>query len=160
MPSAYLETTVPSYYVARPSVNLLQASRQASTRLWWDSGCSGLDLFISLQVLDEAQAGDAELAKLRLALIHGLPRLPLTEEAGVLAETLIGSGLIPKKAAADAIHIATAAAHSMDYLITWNFRHIANPFTRDRLRKLVHVAGYHLPILCSPEELLHADESD
>jgi hypothetical protein len=55
MPSAYIETTVPSYYVARPSLNLLQASRQTSTCLWWDSGCSGFDIFTSLEAIEEAQ---------------------------------------------------------------------------------------------------------
>ncbi len=62
MPRAYIETTVPSYYVARTSLNLLQASRQANTRLWWDSGCSGFDLFTSLEALDEACEGDPEMA--------------------------------------------------------------------------------------------------
>jgi hypothetical protein len=74
MSSAYIETTVPSYYVARTSLNLLQASRQASTRVWWDSGCSGFDLFTSLEVLDEAREGDSEMAAMRLALL-GIRRL-------------------------------------------------------------------------------------
>lgn len=66
MPSAYIETTIPSYYVARTSLNLLQASRQASTRMWWDGGCSGLNLFTSLEVIDEAGEGEEEMARLRL----------------------------------------------------------------------------------------------
>jgi predicted nucleic acid-binding protein len=160
MPSAYIETTVPSYYVARTSLNLLQASRQASTRVWWDSGCSGLDLFTSLEALDEAGEGDVEMAALRLSLLKKATRLEITDNAGFLAEKLVSGGLIPAKAASDAIHIAVASAHKMDYLVTWNFKHIANPFMRDRLRKMVSDEGYHLPVLCSPDELLEYDEDN
>jgi hypothetical protein len=158
MSSAYIETTVPSYYVARTSLNLLQASRQASTRVWWDSGCSGFDLFTSLEVLDEAREGDSEMAAMRLALLHKATRLEITDDVGLLAEKLVSGGLIPAKAASDAIHIAVASVHEMDYLVTWNFKHIANPFVRDRLRKMVQDAGFHLPVLCSPDELLDYNE--
>lgn len=116
MPSAYIETTIPSYYVARSSLNLLQASRQASTRLWWDSGCSGLDIFTSLEAIDEAGEGDEEMAQMRLKLLEKVTLLEITDEIGILAVKLVSSGLIPDKAASDAIHIAVASAHGMDYL--------------------------------------------
>ena len=137
MPSAYIETTIPSYYVARTSVNLLQASRQASTRLWWDTGCSGFDLFTSLEALDEAAEGDEEMAQMRLTLLHKARRLEITDDVGSLAARLIDGGLIPAKAASDSIHIAVASVHRMDYLVTWNFKHIANPHIRARLRHAV-----------------------
>jgi len=130
MPSAYIETTIPSYYVARSSLNLLQASRQASTRLWWDSGCSGLEIFTSLEAIDEAGEGDEEMAQMRLKLLEKVTRLEITDEIGNLAVKLVSSGLIPDKAASDAIHIAVASAHGMDYLVTWNFKHIAIPLSR------------------------------
>lgn len=158
MPSAYIETTIPSYYVAHTSLNLLQASRQASIRLWWDSGCSGFDLFTSLEVLDEAREGDAEMAAARLELLENATRLEISNDVGLLAEKLVNGGLIPAKAASDAIHIAVASVHEMDYLVTWNFKHIANPFVRDRLRRTVHEAGFQLPVLCSPDELLEYNE--
>jgi hypothetical protein len=154
MPSAYIETTVPSYYVAHASMNLLQASRQASTRLWWDSGCSGFDLFTSLEVIDEAQEGDEAMARMRLSLLEKVIQLEITNDVGMLAQKLVTSGLIPDKAASDAIHIAVASVHGMDYLVTWNFKHIANPFTRERLRATVHEVGFYLPVMCSPDELL------
>jgi hypothetical protein len=160
MPRAYIETTIPSYYVARTSLNLLQASRQANTRLWWDSGCSGFDLFTSLEALDEAGEGDSEMAAARLALLRKATRLDITDEVGLLAQRLVAGGLIPDKAASDAIHIAVASVHKMDYLVTWNFKHIANPFIRDRLRNAVHESGFHLPVLCSPDELLQYNEDN
>jgi predicted nucleic acid-binding protein len=160
MPSAYIETTIPSYYVARTSLNLLQASRQASTRIWWDSGCSGFDLFTSLEVIDEAVDGEEEMAQRRLDLLDKATRLEITDNVGILAKQLVLKGLIPSKAASDAIHIAVASVHEMDYLVTWNFKHIANPFTRERLRTTVRDFGLHLPVMCSPEELLQQNEDN
>jgi hypothetical protein len=158
MAAAYSETTIPSYYVARPSMNVIQASRQACTRTWWEGGCSGFDLFTSQEVLQEARLGDAKMADQRLEILSRLPRLELTEEVGTLAHHLIQAGLVPEKAASDAIHIAVASVHRMNYLVTWNFKHIANPFIRDRLRSVVAGAGFQLPVMCSPEELIQYDE--
>jgi hypothetical protein len=158
MPSAYIETTIPSYYVARASMNIIQASRQASTRAWWDGGCSNFDLFTSQEVIQEAKFGDSEMANQRMKLLSPLPKLELTEEVGALALRLIQAGLVPEKAASDAIHIAVASVHQMSYIVTWNFKHIANPYTRDRLRGVVAGAGFHLPVMTSPEELIQYDE--
>ena len=69
MPSAYIETTIPSYSMALPSMNVIQATRQASTRAWWDGGCSSFDLFTSQEVLQEAKLGDADMARQRLELL-------------------------------------------------------------------------------------------
>ena len=160
MPSAYIETTVPSYYVARTSMNLLQASRQASTRLWWDSGCSGFDLFSSLEVIEEAEEGDENMARMRLALLDRTTQLEITDDVGLVAQKLLACGLIPDNAASDAIHIAVASVHSMDYLVTWNFKHIANPFIREHLREIIRESGFHLPVLCSPDELLQHNEDN
>ena len=160
MPSAYIETTIPSYYVARTSLNLLQASRQASTRMWWDGGCSGFDLFTSLEVIDEAGEGEEEMAGMRLALLNKTTQLEITDHVGSLATRLVASGLIPDKAASDAIHIAVASVHGMNYLVTWNFKHIANPFTRERLRTTIHEAGFQMPVMCSPDELLQQNEDN
>ena len=160
MATAYIETTIPSYYVARPSNSLIQASRQASTREWWDGGCSGLDLFTSLETLDEVAKGEVEMSTARQSLLAAVRLLPVTDEVIALASNLVSTGLVPAKAASDAMHIAVASAHGMDYLVTWNFKHIANPFTRDRLRIAVADAGFELPVMCSPDELLQNHEDD
>lgn len=146
--------------MARPSMNVIQASRQASTRAWWDGGRSGFDLFTSQEVLQEARLGDVEMAGRRLELLLPLQKLELTEEVGSLARDLIKAGLVPEKAASDAVHIAVASVHQMNYIVTWNFKHIANPYTRDRLREVVAQAGFHLPVMCSPEELIQFDEEN
>lgn len=160
MATAYIETTIPSYYVARPSASLIQAARQTSTRAWWDNGCSGLDLFTSLETLDEVFKGESAMAQARLALLAAIPLLTVTDQVIDLAERLVSQGIVPAKAASDAIHIAVASVHGIDYLVTWNFKHIANPFLRERLHHAVAEAALALPVMCSPEELLQNDEND
>jgi hypothetical protein len=160
MPTAYIETTIPSYYVASASSSLFQVSKLAATRKWWDGGYSGLDLVTSLITLDEAGKGDARLADERLRLLEPIHLLHLSDEALELARLLLELGIVPAKAAPDSLHIAVASFHRIDYLVTWNFKHIANPFLRDRLRNAEERAGFELPVMCSPEELLQNDEDD
>ena len=159
MPTAYIETTIPSYYTSRPARDVVQISRQSATRRWWDSGCSEFELFTSQEVLDEAGRGDPKVGSKRLEMLAGISVLEITTEVETLARRLIGAGLIPSSVASDAVHIATASVHGVDFLVTWNFKHIVNPHIRQRLRQEVSLSGYVLPVLCTPEELLN-DEDD
>lgn len=120
---------------------------------------AGFDLYTSQEVLQEAKLGDLIMARQRLELLFPLPKLDLTEEVGELAKKLIDFGLVPEKAASDAVHIAVASVHQMNYIVTWNFKHIANPYTRDRMCQLVADAGFRLPVMCTPEELIQYDEN-
>ena len=158
MPTAYIETTIPSYYVARNAKSILQASRQLATQAWWDGGCSGFDLVTSTETLNEAGEGDAAMASKRLELINSIRVLPFTDEVAALARLIVASGLVPENAAPDAIHIAVASVHQIDFLVTWNFKHIANPHIRERLRHKINESGHRMPVMCSPEELLNEDE--
>lgn len=159
MPSAYMETTIPSYYTARNARSIIQASRQLATQEWWDGGCSGFELVTSTETLNEASEGDANMAKERLTLLRGIKVLPVTLEAAELARVLVASGLVPEIASPDAVHIALASAHHIDFLVTWNFKHIANPRIRERMRTKISDSGYQMPVMCSPEELLNNDET-
>jgi len=159
MPTAYIETTIPSYYTARSSRSILQASRQLVTREWWDAGCSGFDLATSTETLNEVSEGDAAMARERLDLLNGVRILPVTREVAELARLLVTSGLVPDTAAPDAIHIALASVHHIDFLVTWNFKHIANPHIRERMRGKINDSGHRMPVMCSPEELLNDDET-
>ncbi len=150
----YIETTIPSYLTARPSRDILQAARQQLTREWWDVERRNYDLCISQIVLDEAAAGDAEAAQRRLAVIDTLPLLDLTFEVDGLAETIMQSGLLPASASRDAVHIAVAAVHQVHFLLTWNCRHIANATIFRDLQHIIMSAGYDVPVICTPEELL------
>ena len=151
----YIETTIPSYLTARPSRDIVQAARQQLTREWWDVERRNYDLCISQIVLDEAAAGDAEAAQRRLAVIDTLPLLDLTFEVDGLAETIMQSGgLLPASASRDAVHIAVTAVHQVHFLLTWNCRHIANATIFRDLQHIIMSAGYDVPVICTPEELL------
>lgn len=159
MATAYIETTIPSYYVAKPSASLIQAARQASTRRWWDEGCSGFERFTSQETLDEVGRGDRSLADERLALLQDVAVLEITDEVAALTKHILSSQLVPSKAASDAVHIAVATVHGMDFLVTWNIKHIGNAHIRTRLQAVVGDFGTTLPVICTPEELLD-DEND
>jgi hypothetical protein len=149
----YIETTVVSYLMARPSRNLLQMSRQQMTKAWWRDRRPNFELVASPLVILEARRGDKMAAELRLAMVENLSMLTIDDRARRLARTLLGPGAIPLKAADDATHIALCAVHSIPYLLTWNFRHIANAEIRLKLDFLCAQSGYRLPIICTPEEL-------
>ena len=150
----YIETTIPSYLTARPGRDIVQAARQQLTREWWDVERRHYDLCISQIVLDEAAACDAEAAQRRMAVIDTLPLLDLTFEVDGLAETIMQSGLLPASASRDAVHIAVTAVHQVHFLLTWNCRHIANATIFRDLQHVIMSAGYDMPVICTPEELL------
>ena len=158
--SIFIETTIPSYYVSRPSRNLLQFARQELTREWWDARRHEFDLFTSQLVLDEASEGESAKAAERLELLSGLELLDITEEVEALAADLIRSGIVPSVAARDAFHLAAAGVHRMNFLLTWNCKHIANPFIADRLQSCFSSMGVHLPNICTPEQFFTDDDND
>ena len=149
----YIESTIPSYVVARPARDLLQAARQQLTRDWWDLQRKRHELFISQVVLDEIASGEAAMARQRLELVAQIKLLDLTNEANALTKQILGSGLLPADADRDAAHIALATVHEMEILLSWNCRHIANAAIQARLRRLAEKAGFALPVLCTPDEL-------
>ena len=153
----YIESTIPSYIVARPARDLLQAARQQLTCDWWHRQRERHDLFASQIVLDEIASGDVEMAQKRLELVAQINLLDLTDAAKALTKDILRSGALPPEADRDAAHIALATIHEMDILLSWNCRHIANAAIQPVLRKLADAAGFTLPVICTPEELLGND---
>ncbi|OGG52219.1 MAG: hypothetical protein A3F84_03930 [Candidatus Handelsmanbacteria bacterium RIFCSPLOWO2_12_FULL_64_10] len=149
----YIETTIPSYLAALPSRDLLQAARQQITHDWWNNERQKYDLCISVIVLDEVAAGDADAVQRRMPFLKDLPLLDLTEPVNRVAKAIMDSGLLPRRAMRDAVHIAVSSVHSVDILLTWNCRHIANAAIMKELGAVVRGCGYEIPILCTPEEL-------
>lgn len=154
LPSVYLETSVISYLTGRPSRNLRVVAHQEITVDWWARRRTRFELYVSRLVIDEAAAGDAEAAARRLATLNDIPRLEMTESASILAANLVAEAAIPREAIEDALHVAVAAAHGMDYLLTWNCRHIANATMRNRIADVCAASGFEAPVICTPEELL------
>jgi hypothetical protein len=149
----YIESTIPSYLVARPARDLLQAARQQTSNDWWELKRHQHELFTSQIVLDEISAGENEMAKQRLEVLAGIPVLGANDQAENLTLEILGSGLLPTTADRDAGHIALATVYEMDILLSWNCRHIANASIQARLRKLAEKSGFTLPVLCTPDEL-------
>jgi hypothetical protein len=158
-PRVYLETTIPSYLTAWPSRDLVRAAHQQITRDWWDRRRAEFELYISQVVLRECQAGDATAAAERLKILQDLPLLEQTEQATRLAQALVERVPLPERAAVDALHVAIAAVHGVDYLLTWNCTHIANATLRDPIESVCLENGYEPPAICTPDELL-AEEGD
>ena len=150
----YLETTVPSYLTSRPSRDLIIAGRQALTREWWERRRDTFQLYISQLVVDEASAGDPTAARERLKAVQDLQLLDITPEVAELASSILASGRIPRKAATAAAHIAIAAVHGMDFLVTWNCVHIANATIAKALALICREHGCECPVICTPEALM------
>ena len=151
--SIYIETSVVSYLAARRSRNLVAAAWQEITWEFWETRRDGYDLYTSELVVEEASAGDAEVAKRRIGFLRGIPELPVDEEAKALAEAILSRGALPAKAEFDALHIAVAAVSGVDFLLTWNCRHLDNPVTKPRVREVCWELGYECPEICTPLEL-------
>ena len=151
--TVYIETSIVSYLVARPTRDLILNARQQLTVQWWERKAQDFTLYTSGLVLDEAKKGDAGAAAKRLHALAGLPLIPISAEAIELAELLIQRHALPAKAADDALHISIAALHGINYVLTWNCRHIANAHMRKSIERTCRAAGYEPPALCTPEEL-------
>jgi len=155
-----VETSVLSYLTARPTGDLVATARQQVTREWWDTRRARFELFISSLVDQEARRGDPRAARRRIEALGNLPLLEIVEEAYALAAALIAEGALPPSAKDDATHIALAAVHAMDYLLTWNCRHIDNAETKPIVHSVCLDRGYACPEICVPEELMgEYDES-
>lgn len=152
----YLETSIVSYLTAKPSRNLTVASRQASTRELWEN-LHIFEAYASDLVAGEAEKGNPEAAAARLKEIENLPMLEITTEAEDLALALIEGYAIPESEPEDALHLGIAASNGIDIVVTWNFKHLNNPFTRLLVRQVIENAGYTCPEICSPEELLEGE---
>ena len=154
MESVYLETTFISYLVARPSRDVIVAAHQQTTHDWWDTRRKDFACNVSQVVIDEASAGDAAEIQKRLDVIRDLPVLEVTKSAESLARVIIASGVIPPRAVRDAAHIAVAAVHGIDFLLTWNCRHLANAQIMRRMQELGDQLSERMPVICTPEELM------
>lgn len=156
METVYLETTFISYLVARPSRDVIVAGRQQTTQEWWANRRGEFECLVSQVVIDEASAGDPAEVQKRLAIIGGLPVLNITETAESLSRAIMNAGVLPPHAFPDAAHVAVSAVHAVDYLLTWNCKHLANAQIARRIAVVCEKLGYRMPIVCVPEELMGA----
>jgi hypothetical protein len=157
MDTVYIETSIVSYLRQKPSSQVVTAARQLLTHQWWNGERANYELVVSQYVIDEASGGDPTLAAERLELLDGIPVLPNAPEIPQIAKAIMSLDVLPAKAQLDALHIASVAHHRIQYLLTWNCKHIANAKSLPRIHGALANLGIPIPIICTPEELLGND---
>jgi predicted nucleic acid-binding protein len=153
-PKIYLETTIPSLLTAWPSRDLIIAANQQVMQEWWQTRRKDFDLFVSELVLQESAQGDAVAAAARWEVLRRFPVLDINADVERTAKSILRTGLIPAKAANDALHLAIAAVHRMHFLLTWNCRHLANAALSSALTSACRQSGFEMPVICTPNELM------
>jgi hypothetical protein len=158
MNTVYIETTIVGHIAGRVHPDPFVADRQQVTRNWWRDHAPAYNLFISQLVIEECSEGDPSAAAERLEVVKGLDLLQSTDDVDDLADALIGAKAVPASEPRDAFHIAIAAVNGVDYLLTWNYKHIANATLRSRIEQVCRDAGFEPPIICTPDELVGTDD--
>jgi len=156
LPKVYIETSVVSYLTARPSRDVVSLGHQQVTRDWWEKERSAFELYTSEVVIAEAERGDSDAARARIAVLASLPRLSPSAESEALVPILLRETGLPTDALLDMAHVSIATVHGMQFLLTWNCRHIANARIVRVVEKICRERGFEPPVLCTPEELLGA----
>jgi predicted nucleic acid-binding protein len=159
-PAPSPETTFVSYLVALPARDLVIAAHQQVTRDWWQRRRTQFRLVISQVVLHEISAGDDSEVRKRLELVRPLDALSASPDAETLTTAIIEAGVLPEMAVRDAAHIALATVHGIQYLLTWNCRHLANAQVSRRVARIFSEHGFVMPIICTPEELFEETDDD
>jgi hypothetical protein len=154
METVYIETSIVSYLVAEPSRDLITAAHQQATHDWWNKRRGSFQCMTSAETLAEVARGDAEQAALRMAVLAEMPALAITVDVEDLAVEFLRTGALPATARSDAVHLAVSSVARVDYLLTWNCRHLANAQILRRLRREAVRFGWNLPTVCTPLELM------
>jgi predicted nucleic acid-binding protein len=154
MQTVYIETSVVSFLRENPSASSESVDRQTLTRRWWNMYRHRYELVTSQYVLDEASVGQADLAQERLNHLAGVPLVPLSDRVEELAAQIMARAILPQDAIVDALHIASAAVSRVDYLLTWNCSHIANPMILPRVFRTLDDFALPFPVICTPKDML------
>jgi len=157
MPTIYIETSIVSYLRQQPSTQVITVARQVLTHQWWNHERANYELVTSQYVIDEASDGDPDLADERLESLDGIPLPPADPDIEIIANEIISRAILPQKAVIDALHIAITAHHRINYLLTWNCRHIANAKILPRIHAVLNDLSVPIPIICTPEEMVEDD---
>jgi len=150
----YIETSVICYLTAKPSSDIVVAGHQKSTYDWWNKTKSKFDCYISGFVFDEISKGDKNASIKRLGIVKNFKYLEINEDIEKLAEKYFNLFNIPEKSKFDSLHLAISVWYNIDFLLSWNCKHIANAIVNQRLREYNYKNNLHSIILCTPDELM------
>ena len=156
-PTVYIESTVISYYANQRSKNLIVAAYQEITADWWENELNKFQPCISQFTIEEISRGDSVAAKKRLNAVRNFSLLDLPDEVFNLARRYLKEVQIPRKSQLDAFHISASVVNRMEYILSWNFHHIANVFVKEKIRKINDQIGIETPVICTPEELIEIE---
>lgn len=159
-PRVYIETTIISYLAARLSRDATIVNRQRLTQQFWYEHAHRFELVISPTVISEIRRGDAEAVQRRFNFVSGITRLPMSDAILDLTQNLLDTGAVPRNAETDATHIAIAAVHNVEYLTTWNYKHITNVHKRYRIEQVCREKGFRPAIICTPAALIEVNENE
>jgi len=154
MLSVYIETSIISYLRQNQSVLEHARVRQETTLKWWTDHRQRYRIVTAQYVIDEANAGNSDLAMERLRHLSGIPLLPLPDLINDVANEILNRSILPRSATLDALHIACAAVNGVEYLLTWNCKHIANPIILPRVYRVLSDLGLEFPVICTPADLM------
>lgn len=157
MDTLYIETTVIGNIAGRIHPDPVVATRQQLTRVWWSTAVDRYSLFVSQLTLDECAEGDPIAARERLDVVEGLDMVSTPKEAEELAALLVERGAVPPSQPRDALHIAIATVHCVQFMVTWNFKHILNPHVQVKIAAACREGGFEPPVICTPQQLLEAE---
>jgi len=158
MDTVYIETTVIGNIAGRMHPDPVVSARQRVTRDWWSNAPQRYRLFTSQVTLDECSDGDVDAATERLEITRCVELLDTTDEAKTLARALMDRRAIPASQPRDALHIAVTAAHRVEFIVTWNFKHILNPHLQAKIADVCRDEGFRPPVICTPQQLLESED--
>lgn len=152
--TVYIETSVIIYLTSNPSRDIVVAGHQQTTYEWWNQSRDYFDSYISQFVIDEISSRDMLAANKRIEAIKNINELQVNDEVEKLGDIYLKSFNIPEKSKLDAYHLAIAVWYNIDYLLSWNCKHIANAVVNKKLIDINNKMGLNSPILCTPLELI------
>lgn len=155
MEQVYLETTIQSYLVSKESRDIIVLGHKELTKEWWLKNKNKYELFVSEIVIDEISQGNPDLIKERLEIIKEIKALKLTNEIENIASKYMEFFNFPDKLVRDIYHVSYCVFYNIDFLLTWNCKHIANAHFKIQLEKLNNKLKLYTPMICTPEELLY-----
>jgi predicted nucleic acid-binding protein len=155
-PKVYVESSIPSYLKARLSRDPHKRRMQLITREWWTLSRWQFDVYWSDVVKDEIEQGDGEASRLRLDALEPFTMLKLDQKARALAGKILKSCRLPQRADRDAQHVAIAAKHNLEFLVTWNCAHLANQAIIPVMMHICIMENYSFPRILTPEQILGA----
>ena len=149
--SLYLETSVIGAYL-----DAGDPFRRDLTIRWFEHELSEYRACTSIRVQRELERVSEPHRTGYMNILKPLERVEFSDEAAILAEGYVSRGIFHRKFMADAFHVALASIHKIDYLVTWNFGHLANVRKQARVRLFNTAAGFFSPTIVTPEFLVHS----